>query len=62
MFVPTTVKNPFLRVRNEGRTLNIVTNFIIIIVVVVQILAALWLPLYSVLPVVEVTVSALIDR
>ena len=22
MFVPTTVKNPFLRVRNEGRTLN----------------------------------------
>ena len=31
-------------------------------VVVVQILAALRLPLYSVLPVVEVTVSALIDR
>ena len=33
MFVLVTVKNPFLRVRNEGRTLNIVTNFIIIIYV-----------------------------
>ena len=36
MFVPTTVKNPFLRVRNEGRTLNIVTNFFIIIIIIMM--------------------------